>query len=348
LNSIKRTTRLLNLNLNSCYRLNYNLKSSSDYTFIFPSILNNVVSLRLASFELPNCWYLFSHKSKNNNFIITITKNGNKCTYSIIIPDGNYNFEQLEIFLNDTYFYTSNTDTYLKYIKFSIDKTDMKSRFEIIRNNDNCSLPDLCDELPDDLPNFLKKNVYDISHNKLSDKLHYGLLDSCDESCDESCIESCENNFCFDLFFLENSTQNIQCTAGWILGFRMASYYDICDIQSEGLYDGCGDKYIYLSLTDYQYNYSYTNIVYFNESVLMDNILAKIPIINGKLSLSLYDNNNPLNKIRVYNGPINLNRITIKLYDKCGNIIDLNYMDYSFTLELEILYENFNFKNINT
>ena len=77
-------------------------------------------------------------------------------------------------------------------------------------------------------------------------------------------------------------------------------------------------------MNDFQYNYSYTNIVYFGSSVLMDDILAKIPIVNGKLSLSVYDNNNPLNKIRLYNGPINLNRIAVKLYDKFGNIIDLN------------------------
>ena len=29
-----------------------------------------------------------------------------------------------------------------------------------------------------------------------------------------------------------------------------------------------------------------------------------------------------------------------------GQAIDLNYMDYSFTLEMEILYECFNFKDV--
>jgi hypothetical protein len=152
----------------------------------------------------------------------------------------------------------------------------------------------------------------------------------------------------FSLFFLENELQNVQNTAGWILGFRMPVYHDIqINIQSEGIFDGAGDKYIYFSLNDYQYNYSTTNTIFFSDSVLSDYILAKIPIVNGKLSLSVYDNQSPLNKVRFYNGIINLNRITVKLYDKFGNIIDLNNMDYSFTLEVETLYENFNFSNIN-
>ena len=60
------------------------------------------------------------------------------------------------------------------------------------------------------------------------------------------------------------------------------------------------------------------------------------------------DNTNVLAKIRRYNGPVNLSKLQIKVLDKFGNVIDLNQMDYSLTLEMEILYENFNFKNVAT
>jgi hypothetical protein len=79
---------------------------------------------------------------------------------------------------------------------------------------------------------------------------------------------------------------------------------------------------------------------------LNEDILAKIPMKNGKLSLVINDNNNNLAKLRRYNGPINLSKIQIKLLDQFGSIIDLNNMDYSFTLELQLLYENFNFQNL--
>ena len=67
---------------------------------------------------------------------------------------------------------------------------------------------------------------------------------------------------------------------------------------------------------------------------------------NGKLSLVINDNNNNLAKLRRYNGPINLSKLQIKLLDQFGSVIDLNNMDFSMTLELDLLYENFNFKNV--
>jgi hypothetical protein len=68
--------------------------------------------------------------------------------------------------------------------------------------------------------------------------------------------------------------------------------------------------------------------------------------INTIKNVVIDDNNNPLIKTRKYNGPVNITKIHLKIFDKFGNIIDLNNMDFSFTLELEVLYECFNFKNI--
>ena len=136
-------------------------------------------------------------------------------------------------------------------------------------------------------------------------------------------------------------------SAGWLLGFRLSKYLDIYEsVCSEGLFDGSGDKYIYFILNDYQYNTNSTNVVCFDKSSMEENILAKIPMINGKLSFIIDDNNNPLTKTRKYNGPVNIRKIHIKILDKFGNVIDLNNMDFSFTLEMEVLYESFNFRDV--
>jgi len=290
LNSIKRVTLCQNLNLNSCFRNNYYTSSSTDFQYLIPSEIKNVVSMRLASIEIPNAWYLFSSKQKNNNFTIVINNDGEQTKYNIVIPDGNYDNESLQVFLNTTYFSDSGVDTYLKYIHFSIDSHNFKSKFEII----------------DDTVSFT-----------------------------------------FSIIFFEDINENLMNTAGWILGFRLPTYLNIDEsVVSEGLFDGSGDRYIYLILNDYQYNNNSTNIVGFDKSFMEENILAKIPMVNGKLSLIIDDNNNPLTKTRKYNGPVNIRKIHIKIVDKFGNSIDLNNMDFSFTLELEILYESFNFKNI--
>ena len=43
-----------------------------------------------------------------------------------------------------------------------------------------------------------------------------------------------------------------------------------------------------------------------------------------------------------------INKLHIKILDKFGEVIDLNNMDFSFTLEVEVLYESFNFKYISS
>jgi hypothetical protein len=294
LNSVKRIIQLLNLNLNSCFRHNYYQSNPCDFQYIIPSEIKNVLSMRLVSIEIPNSWYLFSSIKKNNTFIVEIHLEGEKTEYNIIIPDGNYDSDTLQHYLNTTYFCESGLETPLKNIRFSINNYNLKTSFEVVESE--------------------------------SDLL---------------------TNFNFSLKFIDNINQNAMNTLGWILGFRLGSYLNIHEkICSEGLFDAGGDRYIYLCINDYQYNSNASNTVCFDKSVLSEDVIAKIPMINGKFSLIVNDNNNSLAKIRRYNGPINLSRLQIKILDKFGTVIDLNNMDYSLTLELELLYESFNFKNV--
>mgnify|MGYP001363392044 FL=1 len=259
---------------------------------ILPSEIKNVISLRLASIEIPNAWYLFSYLKGNNRFKIEITTcvpcEGKKCTVSeIVVPDGNYDSETLIDYLNKTYFYQNSNedDKALKFIKISLDKFNNKTIFEI------------------------------------------------EEGATEGMV--------FSLHFTEKNTDNMMMTLGWTLGFRLSRYLKIEDsIQSEGLFDAGGDRYIYFALNDYQYNVNENNIVLFDETSIYDNILGKIPMVNGKLCLIIEENDGTsFTKTRRYNGPVNLKKMKISVMDKFGDIIDLNNMDFSFTLELEILYE---------
>jgi len=291
LNPVKRITQNQNLNLNSCFRHNYYQTNPCDFLYMIPVEIKNVLSIRLVSIEIPNARYLFSHIQKNNNFQVKVKVNNEEQIYNIVIPDGNYDIDTLQQFLNTTYFYESGMETYLKNIKFSIDPFNLKTKFEVLENE--------------------------------------------------------YSNFSFSLIFVDGINQNIMETCGWILGFRLANYLKITEkIQSEGLFDAGGDRYIYVALNDYQYNNNTLNTVCFDKSILNEDVIAKIPMMNGKLSLIVSDDNNPLTKIRRFTGPVNISKLHIKILDKFGTIIDLNNMDYSLTLELELLYESFNFKNV--
>jgi hypothetical protein len=324
LNSVKRITQLLNLNLNSCFRINYYQSDPCDFLYLLPSEIKNVTAMRLVSIEIPNSWYLISSLKKNNVFeiVFNIPQNKNnipsanneptaKCGYVIEIPDGNYDSETLQDYLNSTYFYQSPSSseyskTYLKYIKFSINPYNFKSTFELV-------------------------NQPDINEN---DNSRYHNLEEKDD-------------ISFSIKFSQTINQNIMNTFGWIIGFRMGNYINIYEsITSEGLFDAGGDRYIYVCINDFQYNTNPLNIVCFDKSIFNEDVIAKIPMVNGKLSLIINDNNNALSKVRKYNGPINLSRLQIKIVDHFGTIIDLNNMDFSMTLELQLLYENFNFKNV--
>jgi len=292
LNSIKRVTHFLNLNLNTYFRSNYYASDPCNFQYIIPSEIKNVVSLRLASIEIPNSWYLLSKVKGNNTFQIETNKNGALKTFDIVIPDGNYDNNTLADYLNSTYFFDSGTTTELVYIEYIIDPYSSKSKFQLT-------------------------GVY-------------------------------PSNFCFTLKFNPGSANNTVSTFGWVIGYRLGSYKTITSsVESEGLFDGGGDRYVYVSLEDYQKNNNILNMVCFDDSIMEKNIIAKIPMVDGKLSLIVDDNTAPLSKIRRYNGPVNLRNLYIRILDQFGQVVDLNNMDYSFTLELEILYEGFNFQNIN-
>jgi hypothetical protein len=285
INSIKRITKFINVHLDSCFRDKYYNSNPCNYTYQLPKQFKNVVSMKLASIEIPNAWYLFSHLKKNNTFNVEVTACKKCGVYTIVIPDGNYNSDSLVSFLNMKYFHQSTTDSPLKHISISVNEFTNKTQFELL------------EKAPDDM--------------------------------------------IFSLHFANEDTDNILETCGWMLGFRVARYLGIEDmILSEGLFDAGGDRYIYLSVNDYQYNYNETNIICFDKASMEDYTLAKIPLLNGKFSLIIDENDkNPLVKIRQYNGPVNLSKLEIKILDKYGNVVNLNFMDFSFSLELEVLYE---------
>jgi len=280
-NYLKRMVQTTNVHLNTCFRENYYNSNPCDFHYLLPISIQSTISIQLSSIELPNAWYLFSDLKQNNIMKIQIGCQ----TYDIVVPCGNYDITSLPQFLNSTYFYLSDTETELRFLKIHIN-------------------PSTC-------------------------KTEIGWIE-----------ERCET---FSVLFNENPNANIMQKLGWTLGFRLANYMNVNRILSEGLYDGGGDRYIYVSVNDYQNNVNENNVVCFDKSILDQHVIAKIPLVNGKFSITSNDYNGlSLSKIRKYNGPVNIRRLHIKLLDKFGEVIDLNNMDYSLTFEMEILYENLN------
>jgi len=101
---------------------------------------------------------------------------------------------------------------------------------------------------------------------------------------------------------------------------------------AESMYDPIGNRYFLLSINDFQNNHTRSLISPMqDEALLNSHILGKL---NGPCNECCFESNP-----RIYFGPSNINRLHVKLLDEFGRIVDLNNGDFSFSLELEILYD---------
>jgi len=91
-------------------------------------------AVRLSQICLPNSWYVFSNLLENNYFIVQIENEGSDQLeiLEVIIPEGNYTADELETYLNTTYFVDSERIYGFRKIKFTINKHTLKSQFSLV------------------------------------------------------------------------------------------------------------------------------------------------------------------------------------------------------------------------
>lgn len=147
-------------------------------------------------------------------------------------------------------------------------------------------------------------------------------------------------NFQADIFGVEDTYTPLPLKFGWLLGFRNGIYINNLNYVSEGSMNFIGPRYFYLVVDDY--NNSVVNNFYgaFNSSILNKNILARISAVINVQYFSILEQNNIRNitPAREYMGPVNLNSFKIQLLDEFGRVINLNNMDFSFSLQLTTVY----------
>ena len=131
------------LSIDTTFRENYHTTESTDYTLTLPEPLNNVVSIRLSSMELPNMWYSFS--AHNNTNIMYITTKGLQGrgypdkTHTIVIPEGNYLATYFTPMINEIF---KGTGQGLQFLKFTIDEYKAKTIFRAVHEEiDNETSP---------------------------------------------------------------------------------------------------------------------------------------------------------------------------------------------------------------
>lgn len=130
-------------------------------------------------------------------------------------------------------------------------------------------------------------------------------------------------------------------TLGYILGFRNKEYILTAtdtNITSEAVLDSEGTRNIYIEVDDFLNASATTNMVVLTDKNYMsNNVLAKIQNYAATYHVAYDCVSDTPDKLRVYNGPVTLNRFHIRILDDNGELVDNNMMDYIITLEINIL-----------
>ena len=98
-------------------------------------------------------------------------------------------------------------------------------------------------------------------------------------------------------------------------------------------------KYLYLSIEDYQKNVNRLFLSAFHQTNLNDNILARISLKTGSFTTLVENDFNLLTEPRSYFGPVDIQRLRIRLYDDHGRILNLNNSNFSFVLIFKMVYD---------
>jgi hypothetical protein len=174
--------------------------------------------------------------------------------------------------------------------------------------------------------------LIDISGNNGSGRIVVSLKEN------PSSVAPFTLSFQQDITGADDKTTPLPLKLGWKMGFRNGMYEHNVSYVSEGIPDLCGPKYLYLAVDDFNNNVNNGFYSAFSESVMNNNILARISMsgaafddVQESSSVSVYT--------RQYFGPVNINKLQIQLLDEYGRVINLNNMDYSFCLEFQIIYD---------
>lgn len=360
INPINVRTVTQGINIDTRFRDKYYSTSSSNFVLHLPEIQKRVVTLRIATIEIPMTFYAISRQRGNATFVIQGDNSGNtlggdqtvilqtnlntseasrtvtlpgggRKAWLVVLPDGNYeldwqgqtNASSIVVAMNNAIAlavpgyvspdgrfgaYPGSTD-YLnpsQDIAFNVDRVSGRAIF---------ARPSTANPL-------------------VEPKLGTGPV---------------RINFAVDYGGNLSVEENLQLRLGWELGFRMGHYkgnnLDGFSIVSEGICMITGPRYAYISLNDGQKSTGSSFIAAYANSSLDKNIITRINVAAVADDVGIYKVSsdaglsNQLNRTREYFGPVDIERLEIKLFDEYGRILELNNMDWSMTLVFEKLYD---------
>ena len=331
LNPINVRTITQCVNIDTRFRPNYYGTSATNFSIALPFTQKNVVKMRIASIEVPMSYHAISKSSGNSTCLIIDTNGTGTVCWVVILPDGNYE-QSWAGESNAAHIETAMNNALATATPGTLDLTTGKVTLNGAQAKIN-PLRDLCFTLD----RVSGRSVFAVPQPAptINSIFTAGFIVRFNVDGDGSL----------------NLETNIQMRLGWQLGFRSAQY--VCGggatgagaCLSEGICLICGPRYGFISIEDYQKNTSPSYIVAYANSILQNNVITRVNLSSVMGDVGVYQVSNDLGldtqtgRTREYFGAVDIQKLHITMYDEYGRFINLNNMDWSFTLEFDKLYD---------
>jgi hypothetical protein len=293
------------LTVDSRFRQNIQKTSSSDFVVNLPMRLNKVVSMQISSIELPISFYGISEANGNNYLYIYASQQVNSTTVIeeskvFIIPDGNYNASDL-----------------ISTINALLSPKDSKGNLIF----------------PDDMFSYIQFSL-DINDNCSGS----GKVTVAPSGVDADTIISIELDFRRDINGQIENNYDLISKLGYNLGFTQDMYTASTIYISENVIDPSSLKYVYLAIDDFNNSVNNHFLSTFADYILNPNILARISIHGAGFYIMTESDLNMTTEPRKYFGPVDIQKIQIRILDHRGKVLPLN-ANFSFCLVFKMLYD---------
>jgi len=339
LNPVSISTIKRALNVDTRFRSNYYTTKSTDFILNIPYKFENVTSMSVATYEIPLTYYAISQQYENNCILFQWENTPSVYPadpdfneqYTLMIPDGNYRaaFQSgggaiIETTINGI---LAGTDLANQTgMAFTVDATSGRSIFA-------------CNSAVDASGNTLPTVGKYTGAMRIAFNVK-GKIDRTAASARE--VSSSQSD-----------TRPLPYFLGWQLGFRTA-VYDMRGISgslpqaavSEAICMIAGPHYLFLCIDDFNNNVNNYYASAFGASTIAPNIIARLNIKQQLNAAGAYgitageSLTTSLTYSREYFGPVDIQRMRITLVDDFGRVLDLNNMDWSFSLMFECVYSS--------
>jgi len=286
------------LTIDTRFRDNVTTTKSSDFVLQLPMKLSKVVSMQLSSIVLPISFYGISTAYGNNFINISLT-------YTTL---SNEPMTENRVFMIPEGNYTAG---------------DLISTLNGLTGSDT--------PVSTNPFSYVRFNLGITATGSGTGKVTICILPN-------QTITSMDLDFTLDAEGEPDATVPITSRIGANLGFINSQYTGLLTYMSESIMQPFCIRYVYLSVDDFNNSVNNHFVTAFNRSILNQNILASIAVKSDYFSLITDNDLKIVTEPREYFGPVDVQRLHIRLLDDHGRVLDMNSTNYSFCLTFKMLY----------